>query len=99
MGKKWYEQSGKQGDVIVSTRVRLARNLKEYPFPCRLDSTQREEVAKKIQEALLHSNSAIADSFQVINMQQMSEEEAVSLWNAISSVRNLLPTGRDATCS
>lgn len=79
MGKKWYEQSGDQGDVIVSTRVRLARNLKEYPFPCRLDSAQREEVAKKIHEALLHSNSAIADSFQFINMQQMSEEEAVSL--------------------
>ena len=79
MGKKWYEQSGDQGDVIVSTRVRLARNLKEYPFPCRLDSAQREEVAKKIHVALLHSNSAIADSFQFINMQQMSEEEAVSL--------------------
>lgn len=27
----------------------------------------------------MHSNSAIADSFQFINMQQMSEEEAVSL--------------------
>ena len=25
---KWYEKAGSCGDVVVSTRVRLARNLK-----------------------------------------------------------------------
>lgn len=28
----WYLQSGKESDVVQSTRIRLARNLKEYPF-------------------------------------------------------------------
>ena len=32
---KWYEKAGSCGDVVVSTRVRLARNLKQYPFPAR----------------------------------------------------------------
>ncbi|MGN0551441.1 MAG: protein arginine kinase [Acutalibacteraceae bacterium] len=79
MSKKWYEQSGNMGEVIVSTRVRLARNLKDYPFPCRLDSEQKQEVADKIKNALLHSNSAIADSFKYIKMSELSEEQAVSL--------------------
>lgn len=79
MSKKWYEQSGNMGEVIVSTRVRLARNLKDYPFPCRLDSEQKQDVADKIKNALLHSNSAIADSFKYIKMSDLSEEQAVSL--------------------
>ena len=41
---KWYEKSGDQGDVILSTRIRLARNIKEYPFPGRLSLDQRQKV-------------------------------------------------------
>ena len=28
----WYLQSGKDSDVIVSSRIRLARNIANYPF-------------------------------------------------------------------
>ena len=28
----WYLQSGKESDVVLSTRIRLARNLKDVPF-------------------------------------------------------------------
>ena len=41
--KKWYEKSGKQGDIIISTRVRLARNIKDYPFSGHMDASQRSE--------------------------------------------------------
>ena len=33
---KWYVENGTEGDIVISTRVRLARNLEDYPFPCRL---------------------------------------------------------------
>ena len=42
---KWYKSSGNQGDIVLSTRVRLARNLEDYPFPSRLDSKEKEEVS------------------------------------------------------
>ena len=29
----WYLQNGKESDVVISSRVRLARNLKEFRFP------------------------------------------------------------------
>ena len=29
---KWYVDKGEQGDIVLSTRVRLARNLEEFPF-------------------------------------------------------------------
>ena len=28
----WYLQSGKESDVVVSSRIRIARNIKGYPF-------------------------------------------------------------------
>ncbi|MDR2167795.1 MAG: protein arginine kinase [Clostridiales bacterium] len=36
---KWYENPAADADVIISSRVRLARNLVKYPFPTRLSST------------------------------------------------------------
>ena len=42
---KWYIENGDQGDVVISTRVRLARNLEEYPFPCRLTVTRSQAVS------------------------------------------------------
>ena len=33
MAEKWYEKNGLEGDVAISSRIRLARNLKNYPFP------------------------------------------------------------------
>lgn len=31
---------------VISTRVRLARNLKDYPFPCRLSEQGRKRLLK-----------------------------------------------------
>ena len=37
MANKWYEQAGEQGDIVLSTRIRLARNVEGIPFPNGLD--------------------------------------------------------------
>ncbi|MBQ9679081.1 MAG: protein arginine kinase [Ruminococcus sp.] len=39
-------------EAVVSTRIRLARNLKEYPFPIRLSADKAREIADKVGEAL-----------------------------------------------
>ena len=39
--KKWYEKAGKESDVVISTRVRLARNLADMPFPNRMTPDSR----------------------------------------------------------
>lgn len=49
---KWYENTGRDNDVIVSSRVRLARNLVDYPFGERLDDTSKKEIIAKVKDAL-----------------------------------------------
>lgn len=46
----WYLQSGKDSDVVVSTRIRLARNLKDIPFVNRCSKQDFEEVLGKIED-------------------------------------------------
>ena len=47
----WYETKGKDSDVAISTRVRIARNLAGYPFGDRLDDAKKKEIIKKVDSA------------------------------------------------
>lgn len=76
---KWYKKSGNCGDVVCSTRVRLARNLKQYPFPARATIKQREAVEQKVRDALMSGNSILSKEFRFLPLDHLSEEEAVSL--------------------
>ncbi len=46
----WYEMTGRENDVVVSSRVRLARNLADYPFDGRLDEPSAKEIIKKVKD-------------------------------------------------
>ncbi|MBE6610259.1 MAG: ATP--guanido phosphotransferase [Ruminococcaceae bacterium] len=48
----WYTEKGKMQDVVLSTRVRFARNLSEYPFASRLSDTGANEIIEKVSAAL-----------------------------------------------
>lgn len=48
----WYNSKGKENDVVVSSRIRLARNIADYPFDSRLDETSAKEIIEKVTEAL-----------------------------------------------
>lgn len=74
---KWYEKAGTQDGIIISTRIRFARNLREYPFPDRLTLRQREEIVEKAWDAL--SASPIAQGFTRKNLAELSDIERVSL--------------------
>ena len=79
MEKKWYEKNGEGGEVVISTRVRLARNLDEYPFPAHCGTELRHKVAEKVKDAVLNSGSVISSRFSCINVDNISMEEKVSL--------------------
>ncbi|MBQ9414683.1 MAG: protein arginine kinase [Clostridia bacterium] len=48
---KWYRTVGKHGDVVMSTRIRLARNLEHRPFPRFLSKEQRQEIVEAVKDA------------------------------------------------
>lgn len=46
----WYLQNGKNSDVVISSRVRLARNLIEYNFPNKNLKDESKKVFDKLEE-------------------------------------------------
>ena len=66
-------------DVVISTRVRLARNLKDYPFPCRLSTQDKEKIIEKVKSAIENSNSPISKDFSFIRMSELTPQQGVSL--------------------
>lgn len=53
---KWYEDSGFQNDIVLSTRIRLARNIKGIPFPGKISVEDAKRVIEMTKEALGTAN-------------------------------------------
>ena len=51
----WYNTTGPLLDTVISSRVRLARNIKGYPFPSCLDANGANEIIEKISAPLENS--------------------------------------------
>lgn len=73
---KWYIEKGEQGDIVISTRIRLARNLSDYPFPGKLDAKGRQAVNELVRDALLKDNTG---GFSYLEMKNLTRSQAVSL--------------------
>lgn len=48
----WYESKGKDTDVVISTRIRLARNIDDKPFPGKMSIEDAEEIIAKTKKVL-----------------------------------------------
>lgn len=62
-------------NVVISSRVRLARNLRDYPFPCRMSEAQRLEVLEKVKAAI----ETLPDNFLFVRMEDIAELDAVAM--------------------
>ena len=79
MDIKWFEKSGKEGDVVISSRIRLARNLQKIPFPIRMNEQQKRQVSDNIVQAAKQSTNATLRNLIYIDMEQVDKIEAVSM--------------------
>ncbi len=61
--------------IVLSTRIRLARNLKDHPFPARLSAAEKSEVNAIVRDALLDGENGL----RYLEMKDLSAIEAVSL--------------------
>ncbi len=65
--------------IAVSTRVRLARNLADTPFPSLLSDEQMEKVAQRVKKAILESDTPFAKSLKFISMTDIPDNEIYAM--------------------
>ncbi len=73
---KWYIGGGEKNEVVVSTRIRLARNLEEYPFPAKLSAAGKKQVNELVRDALL---GGCDEDLSYIEMENLTRAQAISL--------------------
>ena len=76
MGNRWYLGTGEQSDIVVSTRIRLARNISEYPFPNKLNTKSRIELNNIIKDAMEKDNKY---DLRFVEMKTLARFEAASM--------------------
>ena len=57
---EWLRADGPECDVVVSTRIRLARNLAGYPFSNRASPRQKAEIEARLRDCLVRLPNAPA---------------------------------------
>ncbi len=68
----WFDTAGQAADTVISSRVRLARNINGYPFSSRLDPSGANEIIEKISVPLE------ASGFRKIHFSDLSPIMATS---------------------
>lgn len=53
---KWLNEKGLEDDVVISSRIRIARNIEDVKFPQAARKEESEKVTKDILEAVKNSN-------------------------------------------
>lgn len=67
----WLSNEGPETDVVVSTRVRLARNLAQRSFPARCSSPERTQVFEDITNSL--KSSSRFRGYEYLNFSSLPE--------------------------
>lgn len=73
----WYNDLN--DGIIVSSRIRLARNIDKTPFPAALGSKEKEKVSKKLRASIFESNSTLSNDFEFYDLDKLSRKEKISM--------------------
>ena len=77
---KWYEESSNLGaGVVISSRIRLARNLSAYAFPGRAETNVAKKVIMEIYGATEDSTSSLKEELEHVNMTHISQIDKIAM--------------------
>lgn len=80
----WLRETGPAGDVVLSSRVRFARNLRNFPFKDKISEKEQKELRSRIFSALDELNGATdlyrlnLEEFEPLERQVLAERRLCS---------------------
>jgi protein arginine kinase len=74
---EWLSGTGPESDIVISTRVRLARNIVEFPFLTRISDTDRSALETYLGERIDEAGLALDLSYQNLNEKTSLERQCL----------------------
>ena len=75
----WFEDKKASESVILSSRVRLARNINGFPFPGSISNSKRKELKAIIKNAIENSDIPVAKSLRYIENADIPIEQRLAM--------------------
>ncbi len=75
---KWISSPGPDSDIVISSRVRLARNISDIPFPHLLPEQEAKTIIKDVYETL-RADANLGQNIELYNMAELPEEHKILL--------------------
>lgn len=75
----WVQSNGPESDIVLSSRIRLARNIKGYRFPHVMDKEEANKVIQECSSAIMESSTALAKEFRLIRLSELTPVDRLSL--------------------
>ncbi|MGF7143600.1 protein arginine kinase [Anaerotaenia torta] len=76
---KWYEQIPLDSDVVISSRVRLARNLRTYPFSPKINEEQASALVNEVKQIAGSLSEADNRRYYSCNISSLSEIDKIAM--------------------
>ncbi|MDR1392137.1 MAG: protein arginine kinase [Clostridiales bacterium] len=73
------EKYEKKNDIVISSRIRLARNIKNFPFVRKLNEKSQEEIIDICKKTVLGENSPLKNNVIFLNMKDVNEVDKRNL--------------------
>ena len=67
---EWLRGTGPESDIVISCRIRLARNVAEFPFPSHVQESTQREIENLLKEHITHLDRRSPLSY--VNIQDAS---------------------------
>lgn len=74
---KWYEEQGENKDVVISSRIRLARNLIKYPFAKKISENQAVQLVEEVRSCFDIEEKK--ENYMSCNLSELSETEKLAM--------------------
>ena len=68
---EWLRGDGPDSDIVISSRVRLARNLSDFPFIRKCSAKQKAQIAATVQQAF--DRSELGTDAQYIDVSKLGD--------------------------
>jgi protein arginine kinase len=74
----YLKDSGPESDIVISSRIRIARNMEGLPFPHYLSVEKANEVISKVYESAVAANEITHEKFCLISMKDVDKVERLN---------------------
>jgi len=75
----WYDIDSSNNGIVISSRIRLARNLKKYPFYMKITKEQSEAMIEDIKNAVFNNQNLLNENLEYIELNKLDKVNKISM--------------------